>query len=202
MQRASLLGALVKKAPDMPNQGQCTGITWIKRDGSLRQLARAPCRANRILCPGLAHQEQVPIGPPCMRRGIARLQGRGRGQQLSGGMKSARLNPVNRGNGTQCQVECGEISQITGDAALAFTEQEFGVDLRSNLRGDLLLKHQHIVHLPIESMGPDHVTAGTDIEETNDDANASPRALQRAVEKVVGGMLMLRVNETRYPAES
>ena len=57
-------------------------------------------------------------------------------------MKSGRLKPVDRWNGTQRKVECGRISRLTGEATLAFAKQKFGIDLCCHLRGKLALQHQ------------------------------------------------------------
>ena len=99
-----------------------------------------------------------------MRRGVAGVHGRRRRKQLPGGMESGRLKSIDCGNGTQRKVECGWFSRLAGDATLAFAKQQFGIDLRRHLGGKLALQHQYIVHLPIKSTSPDHVTPCMKIE--------------------------------------
>src|SRR5271166_520217 len=106
----------------------------------------------------------MPIGPPCMHRSIARLQGRRGCKQLPGGVKSGWLKPIDCRNSTQREVECGGLSQLAGDATLAFVKQQLGIDLCCRLGNKLALQCQYIIHLPIKLMRPEHFTSGVKIE--------------------------------------
>ena len=87
VQGACLLGTLVQKAAHVADQCERPRIASIQRDGAFCQLARAADRAQWIARPALADQENMPVGPPGMRRRVAGLDRQCRREHISGRLK-------------------------------------------------------------------------------------------------------------------
>ena len=117
------------------------------------------------------------------------------------GSRSIRLHQRQR---AQHQIVGAGVGERARGDALRLDQQDFRVDLRHHLGGDLVLQRQQVVRLAIEAPCPDDLVAGAQIEQPQRDAQPVAHLLDRAVEQEVdaegaadGDLVALLVGEAR-----
>src|SRR6185437_6179960 len=108
-------------------------------------------------------QEDVPVGIPGMGRRVVGFQGDRFGQVLTRLYERVMLHAPHQRYGAQHQVVGGGADGAAAAAAPCFDQQDFRIDLRNDLGGDLILQRQQVVGFAIETSSPNDLVVGAEV---------------------------------------